>query len=1255
MPRRRYSRKLAFPFKGLNENLAYQDQPDGTTVDAQNVRPYPADTSNSNGNSEAQGRARGGQRPGLKKLASGSFATSSPSIQGFDHITWSDLTPLFGEGHAIMGVTSGGSYMIVDKEGTTVATGGVAGETFGMAVWGPDGYGYVATIAAANKLLLRKVNRANTVKWDWNTASMPVVDTSAGANRPVLGMDVEGKTLYVWMANISGINGQVIYRINTDDGKIRETTSGDGTEADLWKRSENQSTGNFEDFYPSSGHRAQSHNLMAISRGVIGMLVLNNSGTASTSTNKTAVIAYDASASTIQTALRDIGGLSSANVSVSGGDLPDTDCVITYAGNRANQDVVDLIPLTDAAPNQLVGRNETQRVTITGTPTGGTFTLSFTSGSTTQTTASIAHNASATVVKAALEQLPLVAQNEKQILTIASGTPSSGNFKLNFNDGSSTQKTAAINYNASASDVKTALEALSNCDEVTCSGGALPGTGITIEFTGAVVRAKNFGVMTVSDSTLDAGTGTMTANQDGKPGVTCTGGALPSAVTIEFSGDAQKEKDLTQMTATNNLTGGTTPAVTVTTVTEGYTATATITHVRPGHAEKSEIQNLAVRATAGRFTLTFDACLSLQLLSVETGNQLACKKLQDYGDRPSGGTVDATNQEMQLTVDELGNFYALTRKSDDDASTWVHAITKLSPTLTTLWQQTNAGVTRSISYDYHGSRLVAAGSNVHGSGKNFATFNLSTGAVIAEVDAWEDSPESIATWNGVAVAHDGSIRLFRNNASNNIGRLTPAATPVEDWLVSAGGASQMGTAVAGAFALNPSNTLSVRQTKLFAFAGGQVRELKRSETDGTWDWGDVTGADNPASRPLDAGQPVIFSASVGKYLFFADGRNHVYYDTPNGEIKTWEATAGTLPEDSKGNKPRLIERWRGRVVLSGVQSDPQEWYMSKLNDPFNFDYAPEAVTEDQAAAGANNPAGKMADVITAIIPYNDDIIVFGGDHSIWQITGDPMMGGRWDQLTDVTGIAWGRAWCRDPLRMIYFFGSRGGVWRAGPQGQLERLTYGVIDRRLEEIDMDNTLVRMAWNDRAQGVHVFATPLLRGQAATHYFFDVRTASWWIDKFASADMNPKAVHTFDGDAKDDRVLMIGSWDGYARHFDSAAKDDDGTAIASHVYLGPVQSSDINSQVMLDEVQCILANGSSNATCDVYVGDTVEEAYNKTSSLSQATFSAGRNKSERRMARGRAIFLKLGNTAASEAWALEQIHCNYGELGRRFSRIH
>jgi hypothetical protein len=109
--------------------------------------------------------------------------------------------------------------------------------------------------------------------------------------------------------------------------------------------------------------------------------------------------------------------------------------------------------------------------------------------------------------------VPAAGVDEVQTITIT-GTPTGGTYTLTF----SGQTTSAIPYNATASAVQSALEALSNiaAGDVLCAGGPHPGTPVTATFGG---------------------------NYDGA--------------------------DVPQMTATGSFTGGTTPAITVTTTTPG--------------------------------------------------------------------------------------------------------------------------------------------------------------------------------------------------------------------------------------------------------------------------------------------------------------------------------------------------------------------------------------------------------------------------------------------------------------------------------------------------------------------------------------------------------------------------------------------------------------------------------------------------------------------------------------------------------------
>jgi hypothetical protein len=100
------------------------------------------------------------------------------------------------------------------------------------------------------------------------------------------------------------------------------------------------------------------------------------------------------------------------------------------------------------------------------------------------------------------DQFNVGAQNELQTLTIT-GTPTGGTFTLLFG----AETTAAIAFDAAASAVDSALELLANIGtgNVLCAGGPLPGTAVTIEFQGTLANAK-VPLMTADITGLTGGT-----------------------------------------------------------------------------------------------------------------------------------------------------------------------------------------------------------------------------------------------------------------------------------------------------------------------------------------------------------------------------------------------------------------------------------------------------------------------------------------------------------------------------------------------------------------------------------------------------------------------------------------------------------------------------------------------------------------------------------------------------------------------------
>jgi len=415
--------------------------------------------------------------------------------------------------------------------------------------------------------------------------------------------------------------------------------------------------------------------------------------------------------------------------------------------------------------------------------------------------------------------------------------------------------------------------------------------------------------------------------------------------------------------------------------------------------------------------------------------------------------------------------------------------------------------------------------------------------------------------------------------------------------------------------------VGARTTTIVAIAGGTAAVVTTAG---------VTAIES-GTEAFSALPPVIYAEPFFQDIYFCDGANYRYYDTSANLMATWEATSGTLPQqtpESKtvtgatnatpvvitiaahgyitgdqttiagvagntaangswtitvltantfslngsvgngaytsggtsvvrrvGSKCALIAIWGGRVVLSGMSTDPNNVFMSAVGDPLNWEYAPDVQTITQAVAGNVTAGyGKNADIVTALIPTTDDVLIIGGANSIRKLLGNPAEGGLNVSVTDITGIAYGKAWCQSPEGIIYFFGSRGGIYRMDPQGGIpNRLTAASIDERLADINIDASVIRLLWDDRAMAVRVYITPKAGG-ATVHYVWDVRNEAWWPFTYASDVLNPLATHLLYGGSDADRKIMEYGQDGYIRIVDVDATSDDGPPIHSFVMLGP-----------------------------------------------------------------------------------------------------
>jgi hypothetical protein len=124
-----------------------------------------------------------------------------------------------------------------------------------------------------------------------------------------------------------------------------------------------------------------------------------------------------------------------------------------------------------------------------------------------------------------------VGTNAAQTLTIT-GTPTGGTFKLTFNG----IETATIAYNAAAAAVQSALEAISTIgtNNVSCSGGALPATPVIITFVNQLA-AEPQNLITVTSPAFTGGSSPAGAVTNTTTGIRAVGAGATASIRLRHT------------------------------------------------------------------------------------------------------------------------------------------------------------------------------------------------------------------------------------------------------------------------------------------------------------------------------------------------------------------------------------------------------------------------------------------------------------------------------------------------------------------------------------------------------------------------------------------------------------------------------------------------------------------------------------------------------------------------------------------------
>jgi hypothetical protein len=243
----------------------------------------------------------------------------------------------------------------------------------------------------------------------------------------------------------------------------------------------------------------------------------------------------------------------------------------------------------------------------------------------------------------------------------------------------------------------------------------------------------------------------------------------------------------------------------------------------------------------------------------------------------------------------------------------------------------------------------------------------------------------------------------------------------------------------------------------------------------TFDLGGPMTTPTGASGLLVTDANYIQAAQGFEKIIISDGVSPlVIYDPRTDTCSV--LTSSTSGEPAHGAK--ILEVWQGRLVgmrAASLINGAFNWLMSAQGDFTNYDTFPVERTPSAAIGGSNAVGpGMVPDLPTGFIPYDDDIAFVGCDHAIYLLTGNPGDGGQFDLVSDITGMAFGRAWCKDPDGNVWFMGSRGGLYVMPPGSRPKRVSYN-IDARLKAINFGTHYTRLAWNDDDEGIHIHRYP------------------------------------------------------------------------------------------------------------------------------------------------------------------------------------
>jgi hypothetical protein len=358
---------------------------------------------------------------------------------------------------------------------------------------------------------------------------------------------------------------------------------------------------------------------------------------------------------------------------------------------------------------------------------------------------------------------------------------------------------------------------------------------------------------------------------------------------------------------------------------------------------------------------------------------------------------------------------------------------------------------------------------------------------------------------------------------------------------------------------------------------------------------------------------------------------------------------------------RVCATYRTRLVVANQDGFPQNIYMSRAGAVTDWDYGQ---TDAQAAVdlNASESAGRVGEPVYALIPFRDDALIVGCDHSTYLIDGDPADSGSVLCVSNAIGFFSKDSWTIDPAGNVWFVGQGGFYKMAAIPGSVpvnvsagrERAFFNGLSRNAD-------IVNLIWDRDRNGCWIYVANKTTG-ASRHMWYDVESdeiGAFFPQQFPDSN-GPLSAALYDGDGSSDRYPLLGGVDGNIRTFNNVnVYDDDGgnVGITSFVEWGASRPGGAATEARLNDTQWVFGElpsgidvGHWAASWKIKAGRSVQEAYASPRILAGGTFALpGRQLHRRQRVNGAGFVVRVENQDAGNTWTFEQVTLTFAMGGK------